>query len=110
MKNILKVIGIVILAIISLFSLGYYATKFYSDGTLKIEDAPAIVWIIFLFCIFVSLGLGIYNAIKNEVLISMNKELMRKLEEIQCENKDIIDTIDNSRDISLDIYNKIKGS
>lgn len=104
-----KKITISILTIISLFSLIYYSSKFYKY--IKVEDC-SILYFTLLFVIILTLGLGIFNAYstvklkrQNEELLNIVYELSEKLD-LNCGK--VLEATFNSRDIELDIYNKIK--
>lgn len=101
-----------ILSALGIFSLGYYSYKFYLNKKLELSDEPMFLWISVFVILLVSLALGIYNAWCNQKLRKQQTELIetiRLLIDKQDENcADLLESIYNSRDIELDVFNLIK--
>ena len=101
-----------ILSALGIFSLGYYSYKFYLNKKLELSDEPMFLWISVFVILLVSLALGIYNAWCNQKLRKQQSELIdtiRLLIDKQDENcADLLESIYNSRDIELDVFNLIK--
>lgn len=97
---------------ISIFSLIYFTVKYYHDSKLSFNEDGILGWTILILVILATLIIGIVN---NHEILSVkeqNKDLLKivnKLLERQDDVCDeILETLQNSREISLDIYNKVK--
>lgn len=97
---------------ISIFSLVYFTIKYYCDSKLNFSEHNIIGWTILILIILATLVIGIINNREIGVVKNQNRELVaivNKLLERQDDVCDeILETLQNSREISLDIYNKIK--
>ena len=106
-KPILVYIG----TALSIFCLTYYTIKFYFDGKLIFGNNKIFMWTILVMIILATLLLGVINNKEIITVKQQNKELVyivNKILERQDETCDeILETLQNSREISLDIYNKI---
>jgi uncharacterized membrane protein affecting hemolysin expression len=108
----MKKLATYLLGLLSIFSVGYYSAKFYTNKFLNLEDKPTLFWIILLTIMLVTLVLGIYNCYKIGIVENQNKELIELVKELReqsnenCNN--VLDATYNSRDINLDIYELIK--
>ena len=101
-KVITNVVFIIIMTVISIFSLSYYALKFYP------QHESILIWAI----IVVTLLLGVYNAYNLSVMKKQNTELFSVILDLAKSNDkqyvDIAELIHNSRDISLDTLEMLK--
>ena len=97
---------------ISIFSLVYFTIKYYHDKSLNFDYDGIIGWTIIIVIILTTLGIGIFNCIKIKKLEKQNVELLSLVKEL-CErqeynNENTLLTLQNSREISLDILNEMR--
>ena len=108
-----------LLTIISIICLVYYSLKFYTDKFVSIDSAPMAFWLIMFTIIILSLLIGLYNIYINSKILKENKEMRNLLNQLYCKMEenheeisdnqdDIMETILNSRDVTLDTYNYLK--
>jgi len=126
-----------IFSAISIFSLVYFTVKYYFDGALNFNRNNIMVWTILVFVILLTLILGIVNnrelqTIKSQneniqeqntnlmglvvKLVGNNDEAHKILAELSTKviknhedtHDELLTTLLNSREIELDIYNKLK--
>lgn len=97
------------MTVVSLLSLFYYSAKFYKY--IKIEDC-LLLYFVLLFVIIFTLGLGIYNAHSMSKLKEQNEDLKNMVcelsEKLDANCGKVLEATFNSRDIELDIYNKLQ--
>lgn len=109
----MKKIMTYIFSIISIFSLVYFTVKYYCDSVLVFGESNIIGWTVLIFIILATLIVGIVNNKELNTLKSQNTELVsivNKLLERQDEVCDeLLVTLQNSREISLDIFNLTKN-
>ena len=98
-----------IFSAISIFSLIYFTVKYYFDGALSFNRNNILVWTI---VILFTLILGIANNRELQTIKQQNSNLIglvsRLIESHENNCDEILTTLLNSREIDLDIYNKIK--
>jgi len=100
-------------SIISIFSLIYFTVKYYFNGELFFGEKSVLLWTILIFIILSTLILGIVNNQELQTIKRNNVDLINLVlklvdsHEDKCE--ELLTTLLNSRDIELDIYNKIKN-
>ena len=101
-----------IFSAISIFSLIYFTVKYYFDGALSFNRNNILVWTILVFVILFTLILGILNNRELQTIKQQNSNLIglvsRLIESHENNCDEILTTLLNSREIDLDIYNKIK--
>lgn len=98
--------------IISIFSLVYFTIKYYHDQVLTFDNQSIFKWSAIVLVILISLGLGIFNAIEIRKVRKQNTELLSLVKEL-CERQEstceeVLLTLQNSREISLDIFNEMR--
>jgi len=115
----MKIVRNFILTIISLFSIIYYTSVFYFNGKLILEKDGILLWTILMTVIIITLIIGLFNSreiMLNRkqmmILVEQNEKLIYLVENLSDkqdnDSDEIIETIRNSRSVSLDILNKIK--
>lgn len=108
-----------LLTLVSIICLIYYSLKFYTDKFISIDSAPRVFWLAMLTIMLTSLLIGLYNIYINSKILKENKEMKELLNQLYdklnenheetTENQDdIMETILNSRDVTLDTYNYLK--
>ena len=108
-----------LLTLVSIICLIYYSLKFYTDKFISIDSAPRVFWLAMLTIMMTSLLIGLYNIYINSKILKENKEMKELLNQLYCKLKenheeisdnqdDIMETILNSRDVTLDTYNYLK--
>lgn len=97
--------------IVSILSLVYFTIKYYSNQVLNFDGQDILGWTIIVVVILITLGIGIFNMVEikkvkqqNVELLTLTKELCER-QESTCE--EVLVTLHNSREISMDILNEI---
>lgn len=115
MKKIATYLG----SVISILSLAYFSVVYYDKGEIKFDAYFTRIALLLVLIMTISLLVGISNKYKldkvikqNEVLIVKNDELVNLVKELYKQNDnnhdEVLHVMQNSREISLDVYNKIK--
>lgn len=108
----MKKITTYLFSIISIFSLIYFTVKYYFDGALIFSNNNILVYTILISIILLTLILGIVNNRELNTIKQQNVDLIGLISKLinshdeKCE--ELLITMLNSREIELDIYNKIK--
>lgn len=122
-----------LIIVLGIICLVYYSLKFYMNKFISIDSAPMGFWVVIFLILILSLLLGVYNVHINSKILKENKEIKESNIEILKENSemkdllnqlydklsdnheetvanqdDIMETILNSRDVTIDTYNHIK--
>ena len=99
-------------SVISIFCLVYFTVKYYYNNTLTFGKDGIFGWTVLILIILATLIIGIMNNREIAVVKSQNTELVtiiNKLLERQDDVRDeILETLQNNKEISLDIFNRIK--
>jgi len=109
-----------VFSIISIICLLYYTVKYYHDKILVFKEGEILGWTVLMCILLALLVLGLAN---NREIINISRkminvenqntkliELILKYIDTNENNCDeILTTLLNSREINLDIYNKIKN-
>lgn len=107
-KVITNVVFVVIMTVVSIFSLSYYTLKFYP------QHESLLLWAILMTIIVVTLLLGIYNAYNLNIVKKQNKELcetmLTMMHKSEKQRDEILESVFNSRDITIDTYNILQKS
>lgn len=110
-KNNVKKFVIQVISFISLYCIIYYTIKLYQTKYLVFDYKSIIPWSIIAFMTIISLFIGVYNINKIAKIEEQNKELkiiLLKLTENSDEYYDsICHHLQNSRELSLDIFNEV---
>lgn len=98
---------------ISIFSLVYFTVKYYYDNRLIFKENDILGWTILVLIILAALVIGIVNNREISSVKSQNRELVKIINKV-LERQDsvcdeILETLQNSREIELDIFNRIKN-
>ena len=98
---------------ISIFSLVYFIIKYYHEEFLLFKENDILGWTILTVIILATLIIGIVNNRKISIIQSQNKALVKIINKV-LERQDsvcdeILETLQNSREIELDIFNRIKN-
>ena len=108
----MKRITTILFSIIAIFSIVYYTVKFYMNDVLIFNNRNILGWTILVFIILATLIIGLWNSSRLNTITRQNVELLtlvHKLIDDQFESRDdILTTLLNSREIELDIFNKLK--
>ncbi len=108
MKKILTYLG----SALSIFSLLYFTVKFYFEGSLHFAHNKVFMWTILVFIILSTLVLGIVNNQELQTIKQQNTDLTNLVVKLVNSHDDkcdeLLTTLLNSREIELDIYNKLK--
>lgn len=108
MKKLCTYVG----SFISALCLIYFTIKYYWNQKLTFNEGDLFGWSVIVLIILITLLIGIINNIEIKKVKEQNKELITIVKEI-CNNQEniceeVLVTLQNSREISLDIYNEIK--
>jgi len=111
---------------ISIFSLLYFTIKYYANGFLNFNQRYLFFWTFLVMIILVTLIIGLVNNHELRILKKQNKKLLDNNDELLSKNEELIGlvtkilnksdeysneilvTLLNSREVSLDIYNKME--
>lgn len=101
-----------IFSMISIFSLIYFSIKYYYNGNINFDKSDTLGLSIVIFIMLATFIIGVMNNREIKMIKKQNNELI-KLVEMFIEKQDescgeILHTIQNSREVSLDIFNKLK--
>jgi len=99
------------LSIISIFSLVYFTSKYYYNSYLSFDESSYLLWGIIVLIMLITLCIGVYNSIQINKITKQNKDLTSIILQL-VENQDdtcleILQTLKNSREIELDIFQKL---
>ena len=102
-----------IFSAISIFSLVYFTVKYYYDNRLVFEENDILGWTILVLIILATLVIGTINNHKISIIQSKNKALVgtinKALERQDSVCDEILETLQNSREIELGVFNRIKN-
>jgi energy-coupling factor transporter transmembrane protein EcfT len=109
--RVVKRITTLCLSIISIFSLVYFTSKYYYNSYLSFDESSYLLWGIIVLIMLITLCIGVYNSIQINKITKQNKDLTSIILQL-VENQDdtcleILQTLKNSREIELDIFQKL---
>ena len=103
-----KRISISLFTLLSIFCIVYYTSKFYFEGELFFDNKMILAWTIIVVLIISSLIVGLFSIWK---VYKLDKEkLVLQLNEHSENHYDsLCNYLLNSRELSLDIFDKVQG-
>ena len=108
----IKKLSISLFSILGVFCIFYYTRKFYIEGKLVFSRDMLIAWNIIVAMIAISLIVGTFSLWKIGKIEKQNKEMKEILLKLAENSEDYYDSLchhlQNSRELSLDIFNKMQ--
>ena len=99
-------------AIIGISCIVYYTSKYYIERQLCFTDNMLIPWIIISSCIIVALIVGLFSLWKVDKIERQNNEMKSILLKLTEDSEEYYDSLchhlQNSRELSLDIFDKMQ--
>lgn len=100
-------------SIIGIFCIVYYTSKFYLEGELCFGSNMLVSWTIIVSLIIISLIVGLHALWKVNKIERQNNEMKDILLKLAEDSEEYYDSLchhlQNSRELSLDIFDELQG-
>ena len=100
-------------SIIGISCIVYYTSKYYIERQLCFTDNMLIPWTIISSCVIVALIVGLFSLWKVDKIERQNNEMKSILLKLTEDSEEYYDSLchhlQNSRELSLDIFDKMQG-